>query len=112
MKAYLIDPAVQEIKEVWFDGDYRSITSLIDADLFTIGRFDENGDGVFVDDEGLFKDNQSFFQIEGYPQPLAGKGLVLGLNSADLSSKAGSVSLATDSFWRIDSPDFKSKASK
>ena len=93
MKAYLIDPAVQEIKEIEYDGDYRTIAPTIGCDLFAIANFSENGDGVFVDDEGLFKDGQSFFHIQGYNQPLAGKGLVLGLNSADGESTSPKTTL-------------------
>ena len=33
---------------------------------------------IWVDDEGLFNNPEGFFQFEGYPQPLAGKGVLLG----------------------------------
>jgi hypothetical protein len=80
MKAYLIDPFAQTITEVEYSGDYKQIYSLIDADLFTACQINRFGDTVFVDDEGLFKQNREFFLINGYSQPLAGKGLVLGSN--------------------------------
>lgn len=79
MRAYLIDPVARRISEVDYDGDYHSIYRLCDYDVFTVATFDPNTqDGVFVDDEGLFKSPQNFFYIVGYPQPLAGKELVLG----------------------------------
>ena len=79
MKAYLIDPFAQTITEVEYSGDYKQIYSLIDADLFTTATFNEHGDTVFVDDEGLINGKpQEFFLVRGYPTPLAGKGLILG----------------------------------
>ena len=76
-KAFLIDPVAQAITEVEFNGDYREIYKLIDASLFTTVAITED-DAIFVDDEGLLQDGQRFFMVEGYPQPLAGHGLVLG----------------------------------
>ena len=54
---------------------------LIGAPIFDVASLNEHGDGVFVDDEGLFRSPPlPIFQIVGMPQPLAGRGLVLGLN--------------------------------
>ena len=75
MKAYLIDPFEKSINEVEYSGDYQDIYKLINADLFDVAYIDD-GIGVFVDDEGLYKPNQAFFQV-GYAM-LAGYGLVLG----------------------------------
>lgn len=78
MKAFLIDPVARTIEEVEHDGSLDSIYRLIGADCFACASFDADGNGAYVDDEGLLKPNQEFFLIDGYPQPLAGKGLVLG----------------------------------
>ncbi len=78
--AILIDPFEMTVTEVAYGGELADIYRLIDADLFTVAGFGEAGDGVYVDDEGLFKATQRFFKLDGYPQPLAGKGLVLGSN--------------------------------
>ncbi len=80
IKAILIDPFEMTVSEVDYGGEMADIYRLIDADLFTVAGFGEDGDGVYVDDEGLFKGTQRFFKLDGYPQPLAGKGLVLGSN--------------------------------
>jgi hypothetical protein len=80
IKAILIDPFEMTVSEVGYGGEMVDIYRLIDADLFTVAGFGEDGDGVYVDDEGLFKATQRFFKLDGYPQPLAGKGLVLGSN--------------------------------
>jgi hypothetical protein len=78
MRAILIDPFAEQVTTVECDGEIRSIYQLIGADTFDVVRV--GGDDLFVDDEGLFQEKQRFFQIEGYPQPLAGKALVLGLD--------------------------------
>jgi hypothetical protein len=39
-------------------------------------------DVLYVDEEGLLHDPNLFFKIEGYAQPLAGNGLVIGTNRA------------------------------
>lgn len=76
--AYLIDPFERSVQEVNYWGDYKEIYKHIKCDLFTCVYLNTENDCVFVDDEGLWKDNQAFFRIEGYPEPLAGRGLVLG----------------------------------
>lgn len=78
MKALLIDPVTRTISEVEYNGNYKQIYDLIDADTFDIARLYPNGDGAFVDDEGLLKPCDHFWLHENYPSPLAGKGLLLG----------------------------------
>lgn len=84
MKAILIDPFDETVTEVEHNGDYRHIYTLLShpehkVDCFTIVQITQ-GDAIFVDDEGLLKDPKHFFVWKGYPQPLAGKGLILGTN--------------------------------
>lgn len=78
MRAILIDPFKQSITDVEYSGDYHDIYKLIGCETFTIAPITHRGDAIFVDDEGLFKPDQAFFKHDGYPQPLAGKGLILG----------------------------------
>lgn len=79
MKAFLIDPYARTVSEVAYNGDYHQIYEFIDCDTFDCARFDENGDGVFINDNGLIDNSpKAFFVVDGYPQPLTGKGLVLG----------------------------------
>jgi len=80
MKAYLIDPVAREITAVEYSGDYLDIYALIDASTFDVVRLYRNGDGAFIDDEGLFRSNQSFWLHKNYPQPIAGAGLLLGVD--------------------------------
>lgn len=79
MKAILIDPETQTITEVEYSGNYKDIYKLTGCDCFTVVGI-EDGNGIFVDDEGLFNDPRYFFLYNGYDQPLAGKGLILGTN--------------------------------
>jgi hypothetical protein len=84
MRAILIDPTTQTVKAFDFTGDYTAIQKAIDVDCFTCIRpFETNDDTLFLDDEGLFKDNPAYFQLDSYPQPLSGKGLILGSNGED-----------------------------
>lgn len=78
MKAFVIDPFAREITEVSYEGDYTEIYKHIKADLFCTVTVSDLGDTLFLDDEGLFKSEQKFFQWVGYGQPLAGRALVLG----------------------------------
>jgi hypothetical protein len=77
-KAILIDPFKRTVSEVDWNGDYHHIYQLTDCDTFDVARINAKGDGIFVDDEGLFKEEQAFFVYNGYGNPLAGKGLILG----------------------------------
>jgi hypothetical protein len=79
---FLIDPVLETVTAVQVDpNSIDSIYKLIDADIFDAARFNNKGDAVFVDDEGLLKNHDHFFIVPGYPQPLTGKGLVLGRDS-------------------------------
>jgi hypothetical protein len=79
MKAYLIDPFEHQVTEVEYSGDFRDIYKLIDAQCFDCARFNERGDAVYVDDEGLLGLRpMAYFAVDGYLNILAGKGLVLG----------------------------------
>ena len=80
MQAILINPFDKTIEEVDYSGDWRDISSLLECDIFTTAYFDDTDDSVYVDDEGLYVEDQAFFTIGDYPQPLAGRGLILGCN--------------------------------
>lgn len=78
MKAHLIDPDTGIIETLNRDfEDFREIQKAIECDCFcTAGMID--GNVVFVDDEGFLKVNLMFTKMDHYPQPLAGKILVVG----------------------------------
>lgn len=93
MKSILIDPFAKTVTEVEHDGTLDAIYAAIGADCVCTVRLDEEGDAVFLDDDGLFKRGQEFFAIGNYPHPLAGKGLVLGCD-AEGESVAPTCTLA------------------
>ena len=80
MKAYLINSETKTITPVDYNGDYKTIYTHIGCDLFDIVYAESGGHriSVFVDDEGLLNNPQHFFLLDGWADPLAGNGLVLG----------------------------------
>ena len=91
MRAILIDPAKQTVTEVDYDGDYQSIYKLTDCTTFAVPYVLENEDALYVDDEGLLNGPVNFFTIWGYPEPLAGKCLILGTDEDGKSVAAKSM---------------------
>lgn len=86
MQALLIDPASKTITTVEHNGKFKQIYHFIQADTFCSVRIshdydDGSYDVVYLDDEGLLKPNPGpFFRLAQYPNPLCGRGLVLGVN--------------------------------
>lgn len=82
MKAIKIDTKKREVYEVDIQGrDIKTIHKELECDCFTqVGQALDNGDTLLVDDEGLLKDVWGLFIIGQYPQPLAGHGLLIGVD--------------------------------
>lgn len=82
MRAILINPHDKSITEVDYDGRIEHMYELIGCSLVTAVTVYREEDGsqetLWLDDEGLFVNDQKFFMWAEYPQPLAGRGLVLG----------------------------------
>jgi hypothetical protein len=89
MRAIKIDAINQEVKEIDFEGNFQDIQREIDVDCFTVVPMD-NGDALYVDDEGLLNGTFMFMEIEidGYVRFLAGNGLILGTDDEGESSDA------------------------
>ena len=81
MKAILIDVKNEEVREIDFNETLTHIYELVDCATFDVLRLD-GVNGIYVDDEGLFVEDQLFFTYHGdnYSHTLAGNGLVLGVN--------------------------------
>ena len=94
MRAILIDPFTQTIEEVDYSGDYKDIYALIDCEIFSTLYVDRM-DTLYIDDEGLYVEDQRYFKIGLRGQPLAGKALVLGTDdngeSVDCASTLKSI---------------------
>jgi hypothetical protein len=90
MRALLIDAAKREIREVEYvqskvddGGPGMSLQDHIGGYIETAFAW-ENGDVLFVDEEGLFKPQMHFFRIGERPdQPFAGHGIVVGAERYD-----------------------------
>ena len=85
-KAILIDPFNKVIEEVKYEygGSYTQITEHIATPeaprpMFCTVNIDDSNT-IYLDDEGLYRDTQAYFQWEGYHQPLQGRGLILGVD--------------------------------
>lgn len=77
MQAYLIDPKARTVETVDYNNEnWRNICDHIDAPSFDVAGTDKLS--VYVDDEGLYAKERYFFRVEGYPQPLCNKALLLG----------------------------------
>ena len=77
MKAILINPFDQTIKETEYTGDYREIYDLVSCRTFDCVRLTPNED-MYIDDEGLLMDNQRYFTLLGTGlNNFAGKALLL-----------------------------------
>jgi hypothetical protein len=107
MQAFLIDPYKETISEFNYTGNFEDINKAIESRCFTVVNLDQKGNGMFIDDEGLLRDSLSlekFIKISSYPDPVVGKGLVLG---CDDSGESISTTLTIDElrsmvqFWSI-----------
>ena len=79
MKAFLINPIDETITEVDHDdSDYKNISKAIDAKYFTTVQIHEDGDTIYLDDEGLLNGNHkhTFTLDKVFGQTFVGKGLV------------------------------------
>lgn len=113
MKAIHINPKTQTIREIEIpnNGDELNpaIYAILECQLFDVVRL-EGGDGIFVDDEGLLKDEPGpFFTLWGYPNPIAGHGLVLGCDE-DGNSCAPVVTVQELRDWVVWLPTIQAAA--
>lgn len=82
-KALLIDPVRRKIVAIEVNG-FESINKAIGSQIFTTAHQYENGDTIYVDDEGLFNEEarQFGFSVKGNPSEyFAGKGVITGANN-------------------------------
>lgn len=95
-KSYLaihIDSENREIKVVEIDrkNSLTTLQSLVGG-YITPGHYLENGDMVYVDDNGLLGGPENFFLIQGAHQPFAGNGvMVAGEEYEDVISTVESL---------------------
>jgi len=86
MKAVLVDPYTRTIENVEVN-DYKDISKHLQCDMFCSGGYDEGGDAIYVNDEGLFEESAFVYMPDVYPDPYAGRVLFLGINHANGESQ-------------------------
>lgn len=87
MRAILINPFDRTVTEIEVSGDWRSVSEAVGADYLDLVKLDQRHD-LWVDDEGLFKEDQQLFWIQGFPAPLAGMAVILGHDNRGESADA------------------------
>ncbi len=73
--------SVSTVRHVTTEDGYSWVNKLIKCSIFTFVQLYENGDGVYIDDEGIYAENQHFWIHKNYPTPLAGIGVLVGINN-------------------------------
>lgn len=86
MKAVLVDPYLQTIEDVEV-GDWTDIKKHLQCDCFGSGGYDEGGDAIYVNDNGLYEETMFVNIPDVYPYPYAGRVLFLGINRANGESQ-------------------------
>ena len=78
--AILVDPFTQTTKEITVTSDYKQWKEILEItspiDMVTLN----SETAVIVDDEGLFNEDTRYFKLPDYPQPLAGRAIVVGID--------------------------------
>lgn len=98
MRAYLIDPFNETVSEVAYGGNIDEIHRAIDCKIFTCITLNSQADAVYIDEEGLTNGKyQDFFKLRNYPDPLAGKAMVIG---TDEDGEAVSPAVTLDDLKR------------
>jgi hypothetical protein len=86
MKGVLVDPYLETIKNVEV-ADWRDIQKHLQCDVFSSGGYDEGGDAIYVNDEGLYTEDKFVYMPDVYPYPYAGRVLFLGIDPANGESQ-------------------------
>ncbi len=86
-----------------FDEYHEYLKSLIGSRMFTFVRLYENGDGVYIDDEGLYAPKRNFWIHRNYPQPLVNKGVFVGVDDMGETVPASTALASTAKRFVLDS---------
>lgn len=88
IKAILIDPKEKTVSRVYLPkDDTDAIDRILGCSTFTVPCILEHNDSLYIDDEGLFKDELHFFMLKDYAQPIAGRALIIGCDEETGDSK-------------------------
>jgi len=108
MRALLIDAHTQEIREIVLDAKdtLAGMQKAVDGLICRATIIETTGDEVYVNDEGLFAENQVFFSVAGGHQPFAGNGVVVRYdeNGNNIGTDLPIAELSRLITWHGDSP--------
>lgn len=107
MKAILIDPSTKTVMDAEWDGVHKSIAPLIGCEWYCTVRLASDL-MLLVDDNGLLTNPNphGYFRIGNYPQVLAGKGLLIGLQPDGSDADAPCSAAFIERYIRfIDNPE-------
>ena len=86
-KGVLVDPYTKTISNVQV-GDFKDIQKHLQCSVFCSGGYDEGGDAIYVNDEGLYTESMFWYAPDVYPDPYAGRVLFLGIDAGGNSKDA------------------------
>lgn len=85
MRGILIDPVMHSVRYVDYDGNYKDIYRLLEIESpFDVRPISgTENESIFFDDEFLLKADEggrpgAYFYMNGIPDPIGGRGLILG----------------------------------
>ena len=83
IRAIIIDPFEREISETEIENNLEGLKSAIGDHWIELVRINGQND-MYVDEEGLFRENQQFFVMSGSQRkvPIAGKAVVVGSDTS------------------------------
>lgn len=87
MKAILINPENQTIKEIELEEGIEAMYKEMDCSVFSAPITYDNGDTMYCDDEGLFKAQTGGILMPDWRYMIVGKILVLGCDNETGESK-------------------------
>jgi hypothetical protein len=108
MKAIRIDSNSGKVEQVETTGKLPDIYRLLGCKYIEAVRPSilVGADILYVDEEGLLHGENLFFKIDGFPQPIAGNGLILGTDEEgdnnDCETSVGIVSQCVEFLFKAE----------
>ena len=85
MRAILINPMQESIRHISYDGDPKSIYRILQCTLYEAVYPFDNGDTLWIDEEGLLKESNFAFDILGsnelWHRTYLGSAMILGVDA-------------------------------
>lgn len=109
-RAYLIDPFIRKVSEVWTDASLDDLYKQLHCDMIQVA-YPNNADGdmFILDEEGKFKKDQRYFVCSAFPGDiLAGRALWIGQGiGGDMGSARASLKWVAQTINWVDAEEVK-----